>query len=153
MVFCRTVNAVINFEQFSVISFGKQIQLQNNNSSNLMKCMFCNRTVLLYMLLLYLLQVSREPKNDDACVVAFTYLWLCHKLLAFFSYSRYVFFLQIFANETETTEALSGFALIEVGLININDNEPIFNKSSYNFTYDEEIPVGFVIGTVTVCLC
>ena len=72
----------------------------------------------------------------------------------FFSYSRYLRFLFfLFANETQTTEALSGFAVIEVEVININDNEPTFNKSSYNFTYDEEISVGFVIGTVTVCLC
>ena len=56
----------------------------------------------------------------------------------------------MFANESETSEKLSGFAIVEVDLININDNEPKFNQSSYNFTYDEEIPVGFVIGTVMV---
>lgn len=111
-----------------------------------MKCMFRNRTVLLYILLLYLLLVSRETKMLSLFVL------LCYKLhVIFFLFSLCIFFLQIFANETETSEALSGFALIEVELININDNEPTFNRSSYNFTYDEEIPVGFVIGTVTVC--
>ena len=57
----------------------------------------------------------------------------------------------MFANETETNEKLSGFSVIEVELVNINDNEPMFNQSSYNFTFNEEIPDGFVIGTVTVC--
>ena len=45
---------------------------------------------------------------------------------------------------------LSGVAFVTVELINVNDNEPMFNQTSYNFTFDEEIPVDFVIGTVTV---
>lgn len=110
-----------------------------------MKCMFCNRIVFLYILLLYLLLVSRETQMLSLFVL------LCYKLHVIFFILVMYFFFQIFANETETSEALSGFALIEVELININDNEPTFNRSSYNFTYDEEIPVGFVIGTVTVC--
>lgn len=58
------------------------------------------------------------------------------------------FSFKVFANESESEERLSGFAIVEVDLININDNEPKFNQSSYNFTYDEEIHEGFVIGTV-----
>lgn len=46
-----------------------------------------------------------------------------------------------------------GFVFIDVELININDNEFIFNKSLYNFIYDEEVLVGFVIGMVMVCFC
>lgn len=57
---------------------------------------------------------------------------------------------KVFANESESEERLSGFAIVEVDLININDNEPKFNQSSYNFTYDEEIHEGFVIGIVVV---
>ena len=60
---------------------------------------------------------------------------------------------KVFANESESEERLSGFAIVEVDLININDNEPKFNQSSYNFTYDEEIHEGFVIGTVMVRIC
>ena len=45
---------------------------------------------------------------------------------------------------------LWGVAYVSVELINVNDNEPAFNQTSYIFTYDEEIPVNFSIGTVTV---
>ena len=45
---------------------------------------------------------------------------------------------------------LWGVAYITVELINVNDNEPVFSQTSYNFTYDEEIPVNFAIGAVTV---
>ena len=45
---------------------------------------------------------------------------------------------------------LWGVAYVSVELINVNDNEPAFNQTSYNFTYDEEIPVNFAIRTVTV---
>lgn len=45
---------------------------------------------------------------------------------------------------------LWGVAYVSVELINVNDNEPAFNQTSYNLTYDEEIPVNFAIGTVTV---
>ena len=64
----------------------------------------------------------------------------------------YFFFQQVFANETDTAEVLSGVASITVELVNVNDNEPMFAQSSYNFTFDEEIPVDFVIGNVTVSL-
>ena len=77
----------------------------------------------------------------------------CLSFVEFRVYNEFVIlFSKVFANESETIEKLSGFAIVEVDLININDNEPKFNQSSYNFTYDEEIPVGFVIGTVKVSI-
>ena len=68
-----------------------------------------------------------------------------------FLFFHYYFF-EVFANETETAEVLSGVAFITVELVNVNDNEPEFSQSSYNFTFDEEVPVDFVIETVTVSM-
>ncbi|XP_068705618.1 cadherin-23-like isoform X2 [Montipora foliosa] len=55
---------------------------------------------------------------------------------------------KVFANETDTAEVLSGVATVTVELINVNDNEPVFEKNLYNFTIDEDAPIDFVVGAV-----
>ena len=59
----------------------------------------------------------------------------------------------MFANETDTAEVLSGVAMVTVELVNVNDNAPMFEKSFYNFTIDEDTPIDFVVGTVKVSCC
>lgn len=59
----------------------------------------------------------------------------------------------MFANETDTAEALSGVAMVTVQLVNVNDNAPKFEKRFYNFSIDEDSPIDFVVGTVEVSSC
>ena len=54
------------------------------------------------------------------------------------------------ATETLSTEKLSGSSSVWIEVLNVNDNNPKFNASLYNYTFDEEVPKGFVIARVTV---
>lgn len=59
-------------------------------------------------------------------------------------------FLQIVVTETGTAEKFSDNATVLLTLINVNDNEPKFQQSSYNYTFAEEIPAGSFIAKITV---
>ena len=54
------------------------------------------------------------------------------------------------ATETLSTKKLSGSSLVWIEVLNVNDNNPKFNASLYNYTFDEEVTKGFVIARVTV---
>ena len=52
--------------------------------------------------------------------------------------------------ELNTVEQYTSNATVNVEVQNLNDNEPIFDKSSYVFEVVENIAVGKVIGYVKV---
>ncbi|EDO30366.1 predicted protein, partial [Nematostella vectensis] len=59
------------------------------------------------------------------------------------------FTFDVVATETDTSEKFSANASVTLTLININDNKPMFAKSSYNYTMDEEITPGTHIADIT----
>lgn len=54
------------------------------------------------------------------------------------------------ATETDSDEKYSVNQTIIVNITNINDNDPVFNESQYNFTVAEGAAVGAVLGTISV---
>ncbi|XP_048590535.1 protocadherin Fat 4 isoform X2 [Nematostella vectensis] len=59
------------------------------------------------------------------------------------------FTFDVVATETDTSEKFSANASVTLTLINVNDNKPMFAKSSYNYTMDEEITPGTHIADIT----
>lgn len=57
---------------------------------------------------------------------------------------------QIYANETLSSEKFWGSATVTVELVNVNDNNPKFEKLLYNFTFNEEVQAGAPIAQITV---
>eukprot|EP00794_Sanderia_malayensis_P011811 gene11811-13035_t len=53
------------------------------------------------------------------------------------------------ATETISSEKQNGSSTVVVSLLNINDNSPIFTKSSFTFNVTENCPVGSTVGNVT----
>ncbi len=47
-------------------------------------------------------------------------------------------------------EKFSANQTIVVNITNINDNDPVFNASLYNFTVNEGASLGTVLGQITV---
>ena len=64
--------------------------------------------------------------------------------------SESLYLQQVNATETLSTERLSGSSSVWVDVLNVNDNNPKFNASLYNYTFDEEVPKVFFIARVTV---
>jgi hypothetical protein len=58
--------------------------------------------------------------------------------------------LQVIATETDSIEKYSVNKTVIVNITNINDNDPMFNKSQYNFTVNEGDSVGTVLGQIMV---
>jgi len=61
-----------------------------------------------------------------------------------------IFVFQIVVTETGTAEKFSDNATVLLTLINVNDNEPKFQQSSYNYTFNEEILTKTFIARITV---
>ncbi|CAB4037415.1 protocadherin Fat 1 isoform X1, partial [Paramuricea clavata] len=55
----------------------------------------------------------------------------------------------VIATETDSIEKYSANQTVIVNITNINDNDPMFNESQYNFTVNEGDSVGTVLGQIT----
>uniref|UniRef100_A0A1I8H1P8 Cadherin domain-containing protein n=1 Tax=Macrostomum lignano TaxID=282301 RepID=A0A1I8H1P8_9PLAT len=56
--------------------------------------------------------------------------------------------LQIVATETRTTQRFSSTATVQLQILDVNDNRPVFNQSGYAFTIPENSPINTFVGRV-----
>uniref|UniRef100_A0A1I8HHU0 Cadherin domain-containing protein n=1 Tax=Macrostomum lignano TaxID=282301 RepID=A0A1I8HHU0_9PLAT len=55
---------------------------------------------------------------------------------------------QIVATETRTTQRFSSTATVQLQILDVNDNRPVFNQSGYAFTIPENSPINTFVGRV-----